>query len=375
MIAKLRTLNPKSIDTKYTGFEPDWTGGTVEGRRSAIMRALAWYNYHYDKKTAKQCVLDWLHQHQNSKHKAFARVADSVVPYQLGWLCRMNLRGLALVDTETTYIETAIRDCIERVESERKPVVVEEAAGPQITIQDRLRSKAQEVAAELEGMYDAVIKNDAKMTADHKPIAVIRGMNLPPQMTGMLREVWQQRLDELLAVQQGSDADLVEGYSGFSKIQIRNLIKFVEQVMADIGSYVQIRRVEKRPRKVKAVSPEHRARAFRCLATFDELKLSGLPAARLVNCSEAWLYDAKKRKLIHVVADSHVGSFTVKNNMLVGYSESESQQKTLRKPADTIGQLMAASKPAARKIFKDVKTTETGFNGRGTEHLMILRVW
>ena len=31
--------------------------------------------------------------------------------------------------------------------------------------------------------------------------------------------------------------------------------------------------------------------------------------------------------------------------------------------------------PAARKAFKDIKATETAWNGRGTENLVILRVW
>jgi hypothetical protein len=46
---------------------------------------------------------------------------------------------------------------------------------------------------------------------------------------------------------------------------------------------------------------------------FAELKLKGLPAASLVDKAEAWLYDTKKRKLIHLVADSHTQAFTVKS--------------------------------------------------------------
>ena len=91
--------------------------------------------------------------------------------------------------------------------------------------------------------------------------------------------------------------------------------------------------------------------------------------------SEAWLYDTKKRKLIHVVADSHVGSFTVKSNSIIGFSTVESQQRTVRKPAEVIKAMSAAGKPAARKIYKDLTTTETVFNGRGTENLIILKSW
>jgi hypothetical protein len=48
-------------------------------------------------------------------------------------------------------------------------------------------------------------------------------------------------------------------------------------------------------------------------------------------------------------------------------------QKTLRKPAEKLKELMSGGKPAMRKTFKDIKATETKWNGRGNENLVILR--
>jgi hypothetical protein len=50
-------------------------------------------------------------------------------------------------------------------------------------------------------------------------------------------------------------------------------------------------------------------------------------------------------------------------------------QKTLRKPAEQLKELLGGGKPAARKVFKDIKATETKFNGRGNENLIILKAW
>jgi hypothetical protein len=69
-----------------------------------------------------------------------------------------------------------------------------------------------------------------------------------------------------------------------------------------------------------------------------------------------------------------VGNFTVKNNNIIGFSATDSVQKTLRKPADQLKALMAASVPVARKLFKDIKATETKFNGRGSENLILLKI-
>jgi hypothetical protein len=152
-------------------------------------------------------------------------------------------------------------------------------------------------------------------------------------------------------------------------------VKFCEAVINDCGAYVQIKKVERKPRKVKSVPPEKRAAKFKVMMEFAELKLKGLPAASLVDKAEAWLYDTKKRKLIHLVADSHTQAFTVKSNSIIGFSTIETMQKTVRKPADVVKAVQAAGKPAARKIYKDLTTTETPFNGRGTENLVILKAW
>jgi len=242
-------------------------------------------------------------------------------------------------------------------------------------IQDRLREKVSECGAELEAMFDEFMTAGAKMSADFKPIMVIRGMNVAPQMISVISHHWRARLEEFEQAIEGKDSQLVEAYNFLTKIQLRNCVKFCEAVINDCGAYVQIKKVERKPRKVKAVPPEKRAAKFKIQAEFAELKLKSLPAASLVDRAEAWLYDTKKRKLIHLLADSHTQAFTIKNNSIIGFSTVETQQKTLRKPADVVRAVQAAGKPAARKLFKEVKATETAWNGRGTENLIILKSW
>jgi len=87
------------------------------------------------------------------------------------------------------------------------------------------------------------------------------------------------------------------------------------------------------------------------------------------------LYDTKKRKLIHVMADSHLGTFSVKGSAIVGFDTVTTLQKTLRRPAEQLKEILAGGKPTARKLFKDIKATETKFNGRGNDNLIILKAW
>ena len=371
----LKSMNPKSADTKYVGVEPTWRVQPTENRISAMSYAFGWYNYFYGKKEAKDMIVAYLDAHERPRDaKKIRTLPDSQVRLTTGWLCRMQMMGLDLNEAEEAKLQTLIKELLElKQQAAVEVAAVDEPARP--NIQDRLREKVSECAGELDGMFDEFVVNGAKMSADYKPITVIRGMNVAPQMISNIAEIWKRKLAEFETVIEGKDAQLVEGYSHLTKIQMRNLVKFCEAVINDCGAYIQIKKVERKPRKVKPVSPEKRAAKFKVLMEFAELKLKGLPAASLVDKAEAWLYDTKKRKLIHLVADSHTQAFTVKSNSIIGFSTIETMQKTVRKPADVVKAVQAAGKPAARKIYKDLTTTETAWNARGTENLVVLKAW
>ena len=370
----VKLLNPRSSDTNVMGGEPVWTIQPAENRISRLSKAFSWYNYFYGKKDARDMIVNYLEAHDRKADVRTLRgIPDSAIRLTTGWLCRMSMVGLELHDSELLKLENHLKEIL--VSKQQEEAVVDETTPARPNIQDRLREKVTECAGEIDGMFDDFIGNGAKMSADYKPITVIRGKNVAPQMVATIADTWKRKLAEFEAVLEGKDALLVEAYSNFSKIQMRNVVKFCETVINDCGAYVQIKKVERKPRKVKAVPPEKRAAKFKHLLTFPDLKLQGLPAASLVDKSEAWLYDTKKRKLIHLVADSHVGAFTVKSNSIIGFSTVDSQQRTVRKPADIVKSVQTAGKPAARKIYKDLTTTETAFNGRGTENLVILKSW
>ena len=372
---KIKPLNPRSPDTKYMGLEPAWKIQPTEERFATMTRAFNWYGYFYGKKDAKEFVAAYLDAHERAKDAKKVRATpDSQVRMTTGWLCRMAMMGLQLDEHEQIKLDNLLTELL-AVKEEKAEEVQDESAPNKPNIQDRLREKVSECLGELDGQFDEFIAAGAKLNADYKPVSLMRSMNIAPQMVSEIRDVWARKLIEFEEVVKGKDADLVKAYDYMTKTQLKNCVKFCELVLSDCGAYVQIKKVERKPRKVKPVSPEKKAAKFKFQAEFAELKLKSLPAAQLVDKSEAWLYDTKKRKLIHIVADEYTKTFTIKNNAVIGFSTVETLQKTVRKPAETIKALSAAGKPAARKIFKDLTTTETAWNARGTENLVILRSW
>ena len=375
---EIKRLNPKGAETKYVGFEPEWKfQPTEENRISSLANAFQWYNYHYGKKDAKEMLCHYLeHVGRKVDAKTMRGIPDSQIRVTPAWVCRMTLIGLVLNEHEQSIVDEQIslmlksKQEVKRAQSE----VDADAAVAKLTIQDHLREKVSECCGELEGMFDDFVVAGAKMSADFKPIALMRGMNISPNMVSTVSKVWESRLAEFNEVLDGTDADLVEGYSHLSKNQLKQCVKFCETVINDCNSYVHLKKVERKPRAKKAVSPEKLTRKFKFMREFDELKLKSEPVVKLVGASEAWLYDTAKRKLIHVVADSHIGTFTVKGSAIVGFDAQTTVQKTLRKPTEQI-KLVMGSKPAARKEFEAIKATEVKFNGRGNDNLIILKAW
>ena len=372
----VKPLNPRSADTNAMGMEPIWKTQPTEGRISALSHAFSWYNYFYGKKDAREMIVNYLETHgRKDDVRTLKRIPDSSIRLTTGWLCRMSQVGLELTEHEQIKLDNLLKEILESAQDAVAEEIAVDDTVPRITIQDRLREKVSECAGELDGLFDEFVVSGAKLNADYKPVSLMRSLNIAPQMVNDIKQIWTRKLEEFDAAVAGKDADLVQGYRFLSKVQLRNCVKFCELVISDCGAYVQIKKVERKPRKIRAVPPEKRAAKFKHVMEFAELKLKGLPAASLVDKAEAWLYDTKKRKLIHVVADSHAQAFTIKSNSIIGYSTVESLQKTVRKPADILKALGASGKPAARKIYKDLTTTETAFNGRGTENLIILKSW
>ena len=376
---EIKRLNPKGAETKYVGFEPEWKfQPTEENRVSSFANAFQWYNYHYGKKDAKDMLCHYLeHNHRPKDAKTMRGIPDSQIRLTPAWVCRMTLLGLMLNEHEQSIVDEQISGMLkakQEIKREQSEVDADTAVA-KLTIQDHLREKISECCGELEGMFDDFIVAGAKMSADFKPIALMRGMNVSPNMISTVSRVWELRLSEFNEVIEGEDADLVEGYSHLTRLQLKNCVKFCETVINDCNSYVQLKKVERKPRAKKAISPEKLTRKFKFMREFDELKLKSEPVTKLVGANEAWLYDTAKRKLIHIMADSHIGTFTVKGSAIAGFDTLATVQKTLRKPAEQIKAVIGGGKPAARKAFAEIKATETKFNGRGNDNLIILWAW
>lgn len=377
--AEVKELRPRDLDAKYYGPEPIFIEMVDKNEKWALAMAFNWYNRFYDKKQAREFVLEYLEYNGKTKEaKLFKKVPDSDFKPTYGWLARCRLRGLAdttagaeALDKEITRLIAIVKSQVEETEE-----VVIETNRP--NIQEIMLERSLEAGGELEGHFDEYLNSGAKKDFDTKVISELERKNILPQHMQVMTAPWQERLNEFSQVLSGKDEQLKEGYARFTKTQVKNIISYIEKTLSDLSSYVTLKKANRKPRAKKAVPVEKVVSKLKYLKAYknadEKLDLVSVPSTKLHRCTEAWVYDTAKRKMHHYVADEYTKELLVKGNTLIGFCTRESSVKTFRKPAEQIKQVMG-SKPAARKFFKDVKAVATTPTGRFNENMIILRAF
>ncbi len=382
--SQVRALNPRDVDVQHYGPEPLFVIQPDEDlRRIALIRSFTWYNRFYGKKDAKELLSQYLDlNNRTNEAKIMRKVDEKECLLTLCWLARMKMRGLELTEHEELTLENEVQRLLKSVNKpevrESQTSVADAEAPTRPNIQEILKEKAREAGGELEGLFDEFITSGAGSKHTLKPMDEVAKKNVMPQHISLLTEVWKKKLNEFEEVLKGTDVQLVQGYQHLTKTQIKNIVKFIEQVLNDLNSYISVKKAAKAPRQRKAVPVEKIVAKLKYLKTFKDtaakLDLVSISPVKLHGASEAWVYDTAKRKLHHYIADDYSKAFTVKGNTLLGFDTAQSEVKTLRKPAEQIKEVMG-SKPAARKYFKDIKAVATTPNGRFNEGMIILKAF
>ena len=375
----VKALNPRDADTKYMGEEPFFPiQPDPEQRFSALARGFTWYTRFYTKKDAKELLCQYLdYNKRTDEAKLVRKVHESEFIITLCWVARMTMRGLELTEHEELTLQndiTRLVKSLSETEVKTSQTSIVETATTRPNIQEVLREKANAAAGEMEGMIDDFVTTGK---ASEKTVDIVAKYNVMPQHIPIIVEIWKRKQDEFQRLSDG-DESLKEGYAFLGKIQIRNILKFIEGVLGDLNSYISIKKASKAPRKRKAVPVEKIVAKLKYLKLFKDvqskLDLVSVHPTKLHGASEAWVYDTGKRKLHHYIADDYSKVFSVKGNTLLGFDANNSEMKTLRKPGEQIKEVMG-SKPAARKYFKDIKAVGAVPNGRFNESMIILKAF
>ena len=160
----------------------------------------------------------------------------------------------------------------------------------------------------------------------------------------------------------------MEGYSNFTKRELKKFAEFVEQIITDCNQMVQTAKANRAPRKRKPVPLGKQVAKVKYMKEFAELKLKSIKPEDMIGAKEVWLYNTKYRK---VQVYKNESGLAIKGTTIIGFDVTDSKSMTLRKPEEFFKGL-AMGKRALTAAFKTLKTKPATPNGRINEECIIL---
>ena len=287
-----------------------------------------------------------------------------------------NIMERMMPALEKTIVEEETRQAAREKEEQRSTegCIIEETPKMVITIQDRLRDKTREVAGEVEGWIDDFYLS--RKTAQPKTVEeftnLFKANELKAPHMRFMHSIFERRAAEIDRAVEGKDKDLVEGYSNFTKPELKKYNQFHKNLLAACVMMQEVAKVERAPRKKKPVSQEKLVSKLKYKKEDSSLGIVSLNPVEIVGSKEVWVYNTKTRKIAQYKAIDERG-LSVKGASLLNYS-TDSAEKTVRKPVETLAEFKKASKVKLRTFLKDLSTVDIPAQGKLNENHVILRI-
>jgi len=352
----------KALDVNaiMTGGEPKFS---TEVTQTELTKALSWYSQNKDNKDAQKYASDYFKKKLKLNVTTVLRQQSST----FGFICRIVSNGGILNEKNQIWFNDEIEKIKARLNEpqEEQPVVKTNV----VSIQDHIKRKAKECIAELENQIDNLILQDTVTT----PYSVLTAEETKGPHTKFIIEHFKIRRAEYDEVLHTSDLDLKEGYSNFSKTDLKKLVAYCDAVIVDATKIAGESLQTRKPRKRKAKTAEQLIGKLLYCKEFADLKLQSIEPKLIIGATQLWVYNTKTRKLGCYVADDASG-FTVKGTSIQGFSESKSVQKKLRKPEVTIPEILKGGKVYLRNALAEIKAVESPLTGRLNSDTILVKI-
>jgi hypothetical protein len=349
--------------------------------------AMAYYRMEFSGKDLKPAVIKWMTSVGCTKEDiaAFKKTKDNRCNLTMGSIASCLLRGMPAVRADfNDGKDTAawLRKQITDVIAEGKDDIDEDAVATEVkptvaqpSIQERVREAALGMTEEIENAIESFQVDPENFDPKaFKVLNLLKAVEAKAAHARIIKNFYQRDLDELLELAGGeADEQLREGYKHRSRKQIKNLIAFYQEVVTACDMLGQEAKVNRKPRKTKAVSKDKLVAKLKFKKTEEPLKLVSINPVDIIGAKELWVFNTKTRKLGKYIA-AEFQDLGVKGTTITGFDEFKSVQKTIRKPEEKLKEFKAAGKVQLRKFLEDINATDTKMNGRLNEDTVLLKV-
>jgi hypothetical protein len=387
-------------DAKWTGDEPDWNGWETwptEKFYKTRARALGFYNYYLDTAAMKPLVLDWMKSNGYNKDdvSAIKEANPNVLPSTVGKLVRCLTRGMPSIHPQATdYFATlpfhdeppVPKDDASVVHYELKRAITllrasslaNDGDGTKVKVPtpsplDRIRERVhKEIVSLLEDCLEqwAVTRSG---NASFNMSVALRDSKIPAQGCKTILDWLEKNHTEYNGALQREDEQLVEGYSYLSKPELRKIVKSLESMIDDVRNHTKIKNSTRKPRKKKVKDASKQVSKLKYQQHSADWSLDSVSPNRIPSSQRLYLFNTKTRALSVYVASGASG-FEVKGTSLKGYDTSISFVATLRKPKETLNNILSSTPKQLEKLFSNLSVKKKPANGRINEQMVIVKV-
>ena len=390
MATKLKKESIALREKAKRDYSPSWVGCEAWDENQFLRyfhSAMKYYRMEASGKELKVKVIDWMGKNGYDKTtiQSFKKTKDNRCSLTVGSIAACLLKGMQSTRPDfnngrdtATWLGAEIAKIIDEGKNdidEDAVVVDDKPAVYTPSIQERTRDAALLMTEEIEDAYESYQADPENFDPKaFKMLNLLKGKGAKAAHARIIRDFYARDLAELNELASGEgDEQLKEGYKHRTRKQIKNFIAFLQEIESACNMLMQEAKVNKKPRKTKAVSKDKLIAKLKFKKTDEPLKLVSVNPADIIGAQELWVFNSKTRKLGKYVAEEFK-ELGVKGTTITGFSEMKSVQKTLRKPVEQLAAFKAAGKVVLRKFLEDINAVDTKMNGRLNEETILLKV-
>ena len=350
------------INKKYYGDEPTFKSGHD---RMAILNGFNWYNTMAEEDDVRQYIVEFYKTTGKSNEIAkFSRVPFMRVPRTAASVFRMYMRGATLDEGMLDRAKQSVADCMKYAEQEK----VETTSNVvRLSIQDHMNNKVKDFIADLDSLLDTNPTNFSMY-------AILQSAQFPANLSMKVADNYRPIMEEISDAIDKKDPQLVEGYSRYTKKQMKDMLALYTGIVEDCEKHSGNIRKARKPRKKKVISVDKKLKNFQFQKEDSSLKISSVNPETILGAQELWTFNTKS-KVLSVFRAVDRGGLNVKSTAITGYDPATSQSKKIgRKTEEILNTVQTGGKVILRKLFDTINTDNLKFIDRLNSNTILLKV-
>jgi hypothetical protein len=248
--------------------------------------------------------------------------------------------------------------------------VEEKSTKPVVSIQDRLHSKVEDYISSIEEQVDDYIDSGYKMKYDVYNHLLELGCKAAHARK--MRPFYVDCFNELVDLYNQEDEYYIEAWSSLRPKHQKMLMDFYGVIVDDLERIIKNSTAQRKPRKKKTLSASRLINKLKYQQEFSDLKLVSINPEKIIGANELWVFNTKNNKLGVYKAVNTIRGFSVKGCTIQHFDESESVEKTARKPQEAVSIL---KKRSLKNVLQNMTTKERQLTGRINAQTILLGVF